>query len=245
MSRDGEHSRRSCGGGSRRSEARGARGALAGSPVVALAGGLLAALALGSAGCQGTTVPGGDGQAEAFVGDDPLTGGAATVSPRSGDGGGSVLSLGGGLATFTGTVAGDFQVLLSPGGQDLIPLGSLNGITVELQTPGAGTTVHGAQSVPAGSYVRVRLRIQDAEVTVAAGSTVGGIILDADAKLDLATDAPLVIERDVSFGVSSTVKGEVVFDLNAEAWITEAAVQAGAVSSAAVAQSVTARALQP
>src|SRR5919106_3022614 len=65
----------------------------------------------------------------------------------------------GSSATVTGTLAGNFFASIWDGSR-WVDLGSPNGITVALQSAGASTTVHGEQSVPEGSYSRVRLVLQ-------------------------------------------------------------------------------------
>lgn len=195
-------------------------------------------LIFGLAGCGDDSTGPETGRAEAFVGDDP--GSAATMALLAGEpaDGSSGASL-----TFTGTAAGDFQASVSADGNTWIDLGSPNGITVQLQSSGKGTTVHGAQTVPAATYARARLILRDVEITVNAGSQVDGVTLETDAKLDLALDEELVLEREVG-PVTATVDSgiEVLFDLNAEAWLTAEAVTTGTLSESQVAASVTAAA---
>ncbi len=158
-------------------------------------------------------------QSEGFVFDDPAAGGAS----------------------YSGTAAGNFQVSISADGQTWIDLGSLNGITVSLQVSPDERTVHGVQSIPEGTFNRVRLVLQDVEVTVAAGSTVGGVTFPQEMKTDLASGAPLSIERGVpDFTVREGERAEVRFDLNSEGWLTADAVQGGLVSPADVRAAVTA-----
>ena len=158
-------------------------------------------------------------QSEAFVFDDPAVGGAS----------------------YSGTAAGNFQASLSADGQTWIDLGSLNGITVSLQVSPDEATVHGAQAIPEGTFTRVRLVLQDVEVTVSAGSTVGGVMFPQEMKADLASGVPLSIERVVpEFSVMDGERAEIRFDLNSESWLTANAVQNGLVPTADVEAAATA-----
>lgn len=205
---------------------------------------LVVAVAVASAGviaACGDDLGPEEGRMEAFVRDDPgtlmptLMPAVGTPSPPA-ETPAAIAAVQG----FGGTAAGDFQAAISADGQTWVELGSPNGITVPLQT-GERVTVHGAQDVPAGTYSRVRLVLQDVEITVEAGSDLDGLVLEEDAKLDLAVDAPLVVERDIgSFTVPSGGRAELLFELNAELWLDRGAVEAGAVSPGAVEPHVTA-----
>lgn len=177
-------------------------------------------LLFGLAGCGDEATGPRTGQAEAFVGDAP-----------------------GGSPTFTGTAAGDFQASVSVDGSTWVDLGSPNGITVVLQSAGIGTTVHGAQAVPAGTYRWARLVLRDIEIILEAGSRVDGTVLDADAKIDLAAEEPLFVEREVDpVTVTSDSGIRILFDLDAEAWLTDEAVTTGTVPGSQVAAAMTAAA---
>lgn len=176
------------------------------------------------------------GRAEAFVRDEPGIAMAAIVPARAPAGRAASNS-----QAFTGTAAGDFQAAISADGSTWHDLGSPNGITVQLQSSTERTTVHGEQGVPAATYARVRLVIRDVEITVNAGSEVDGVTLDADAKLSLAPEDELVIERQVGPVTVTADSGvEISFDLNSEAWVTADAIAGGAVLESQVAASVTA-----
>ena len=157
-------------------------------------------------------------QSEAFVFDDPVATGAS----------------------YSGTAAGDFQASLSADGVTWIDLGSLNGITVSLANS-AEATVHGAQAVPTGTFRWVRLILRDVEITVAAGSTIGGVTFPQEMKADLAVGTPLSIQRLVSeFTVTEGEGSTIRFDLNSDSWLTAEAVQNGLVPLAEVEAAVTA-----
>lgn len=198
----------------------------------ALGAAVVVAVAAGAAAC-GDDVPLGleEGGVEAFVGDEPE--GSAALAPAS-----HAL-----VSSVSGTAAGDFQASISADGETWVDLGSPNGITVQLQTTGERTTVHGRQTVPAGAYSRVRLVLSDVQVTVAAGSEIGGVVLDADATVQVAADEPWTIELQVPpFTVSAEADVEVAFDLNSHAWLTSEAVQTGVASETEVRTAVSASA---
>ena len=166
--------------------------------------------------------------------------GSDALGPDTAQGEGFVSDAPAAAATYSGTAAGDFQVSFSSDGQTWIDLGSLNGITVTLQDAATGQTVHGQQVVPEGTFNRVRLIVQDIEFTVAAGGTVGGVAIGEETKADLASGAPLSIERAVQeFTLSEGQRVEIRFDLNSEVWLTAADLQAGVLPTAAAEAGVT------
>lgn len=187
-------------------------------------------------GCGGDATGPESGLAEAFVQDDPGSVMTAVVPARALSGRATSV-----LPTLAGSAAGDFQAAISSDGETWIDLGSPNGITVQLQISGEGTSVHGEQDVAVATYTWVRLVIRDVEITVNAGSEVDGVTLDADAKLSLAAGEGLVIEREVGpITVTSDSRIQIAFDLNSEAWLTAEVIAAGTVSESEVAASVTA-----
>ncbi len=139
-------------------------------------------------------------------------------------------------ANFSGTVSGNVQVSISVDGSSWIDLGSLNGITIQLQSPtGDSTNVHGEQTAPTGSYGRARLTFRGAQANLDAGSVVGSTTLQSDANITLGgSDEEVAIEKSVSFEVPSdtTLRRTIVFTLNSAAWITESSLQAGVVEDA-------------
>jgi len=143
-----------------------------------------------------------------------------------------------GSPAVNGTLAGNVFVSLSADGSEWVDLGSPNGITVALQSAGAGTTVHGEQDAPAGSYNRVRLVFDGVVARLLAGSTIGGASLANDTNLPLGgSDGRVEIIVPVpAFEVTSdpAVQRTVLFDLRSSLWITPAAVQAGSIGDAAL-----------
>jgi hypothetical protein len=99
--------------------------------------------------------------------------------------------------------------------------------------------VHGEQSVPVGTYSRVRLVIDGAAAELTAGSVVGTITLGVDTSVSIAADGQVVIDLAIApFTVEGDTNTRILFDLNSEAWLTESAVAVGTVAEADVVSNV-------
>jgi len=139
------------------------------------------------------------------------------------------------LASFSGTITGNVQVSMSEDSTVWVNLGSLNGITIQLQTDGDTTNVHGQQAVPAAFYTWVRLTFDGAQANLDAGSVFGGTTLATNTSVDLGgSDDRVEVVKPLNFTVveSTTMRTSLVFDLNSEDWLTEASVNAGVVEDA-------------
>ena len=132
-----------------------------------------------------------------------------------------------GAAGFMGTANGSYRAQLISTGDEVAPVGSLNGITVTLQSSTA-TSVHGAQSVPAGKYDRVRLTLSGVTFDVTdAGTTftnTGSAVAGGTTDLELEIS---VSEFTVSEGGTTAI---VTIDLNVEDWLTNAMLTAGVIA---------------
>ena len=140
-------------------------------------------------------------------------------------------------AGFSGTVSGNIQVSISSDGSTWVDLGSLNGITIVLQSNADTTNVHGEVFVPARSYSWVRLTFSNVSADLEAGSVVGTTTLDNSESVDLGgTDQQAEVVKPLNFSVTDdeTVKTSLVFRLNSEDWLTDAAVSAGFVEDDAL-----------
>ncbi len=134
-------------------------------------------------------------------------------------------------AAFTGTAAGNIHAAIRSTGGEWVEVGMPNGITVALEsTAPTSTPVHGPQSVPAGTYDMVRLTFSAVTFTVSDGG--GGTIVTNAGSAVLAGTAALELEVAVAeFTVSSTAgTASVSFDLNVEAWLTDAMLTAGVIA---------------
>lgn len=171
-----------------------------------------------SGACDSPTGPSGDTRVNAFVRDSP------------------------GSQPVTGTLAGNFQAAIE--GNGWANLGSLNGITVTLQSASASTTVHGDQSVAPGSYTRVRLILQGVTARVARGSVIGGSALANDATITLGGSdgrAELIVDvATFQVEADASIRRVVEFDMRSPLWLTASAVQAGRVEDAALQAAITA-----
>ncbi len=179
---------------------------------------LIATLVL--SGCASDSLRPDAGSAQAFVHDDPPLG-----------------------STFAGTAAGDFYASISADGQTWFDLGSPNGISVQLQSASA-TTVHGAQSVPEGTYRWVRLSFRDVQIKVAAGSAIGGTTFDEEQTVELAANEEVSVPIQVGpFEIDDASGAVISFDLNSEEWLTLERVQAGEIAGQEIVDFVTASVL--
>lgn len=141
-------------------------------------------------------------------------------------------------AAFSGTVSGNIQVSISSDGSTWVDLGSLNGITIVLQSNADTTTVHGEVSVPVGSYSQVRLTFSNVSADLDAGSVVGATTLDNGASIALGgSDEQAEVIKPLNFSVveDAAVRTSLTFRFNSEDWLTEAALAAGFVEDDALA----------
>jgi hypothetical protein len=194
---------------------------------------LLAAALLGTWGCSDSGGPDtGMGFARARVLDDPSSTSPHATAPiwLSGSGGW-------GAAVFTGSFEGDVAVAISVDGGAWVDLGPPADVTVTAQS-GTATDVHGEVQVPVGTYTRVRLTLTGFDARLAAGSTIGGLTLTSETTVALGgADNTVVVEAQVppfTVRAGASARTEILFDLNSETWVTQAAVQAGVVADAAV-----------
>ena len=141
-------------------------------------------------------------------------------------------------AEFTGTVSGNIQVSISSDGSTWVDLGSLNGITIVLQSNADTTNVHGEVSVPVGSYSQVRLTFSNVSADLDAGSVIGTTTLANSETVDLGgSDQQAEVVTSLNFSVTedATVRASLQFRLNSGQWLTEAALAAGFVEDDALA----------
>ena len=145
-------------------------------------------------------------------------------------------------AVLSGTAAGDMSVSIRSAGGSWVEIGAPNGITVNLQSA-AGSSVHGSQDIPAGTYDRVRLTMSQIQVKVSQGSVIGGTTLDIERSTMIAPSEALVVERALSaLSVREGSTIQIVFELNSAAWLDLVALDSGEVDDSAVEASVTASA---
>lgn len=193
------------------------------------------ALVLPLAACDGdedgTTDPGSQGSVQAVMTDEPGEANASTVSRTR-------------FALDSRTVDGSFEanarVEVSVDGETWIDLGSMESVSVALQT-GEDAVIHADASLPAETFARVRLVLENARANVLAGSTIGTDLLDVDVEIAVAGGGEVVIEKTVTLDVSAGSQATVVFDLNSESWLDEGNVQSRTATAAELEASTTVR----
>lgn len=176
--------------------------------------------------------PGGDaeGDVAAVIVDDPASAAPTIVGARA-----SAAT----VRPFTGTTSGEFRVEISTDGSTWVSLGSVNQLSVDLQSTDP-TMIHASQTVAAGTYTRARLVFEGASTTISAGSTIGTLTLAADAVITIAGGGEVTVERTIQLTVSEDSSSRLIFDLNSESWLSETNVLAGAVTESEVSSSIAA-----
>lgn len=143
--------------------------------------------------------------------------------------------------SFTGTMTADATVEIRNSAGTFIELGSVSSAELEMQSEGGEITVATGSSVDAGTYTAVRLTLENATTTIDAGSSFGGIVLDVDVLVDVGgDDNTVVIEKEMDVDVDAESSTTVVFDLNAESWIDQAAVDSRTTTDADIQAATTA-----
>lgn len=144
-------------------------------------------------------------------------------------------------SSYEGTVSGEARVEVSADGETWTELGDASDVEVDLQASGGGAVVHADASVPLESFTRARLVLDGADAVLEAGSTVGGVTLEARTTLTLGSSGRVVVEAqlDESLDASADADATVSFDLNSETWITGTAVEAGTVAESAISSAAT------
>lgn len=147
-------------------------------------------------------------------------------------------------AAFSGELSGDVQVSISSGGTNWFDLGSLNGMTIALQSDSDTSDVHGEQDAPVSTYSQVRLVFDGVDAELKAGSIIGNTTLASDVVVELGgSDRRVEIVKQVApFSVvtDDAVRRGILFLLNSRLWITEATLQQGVVEDAPIEGAVTA-----
>lgn len=147
-------------------------------------------------------------------------------------------------AAFSGELSGDVQVSISSGGVNWFDLGSLNGITIALQSDSDTSDVHSEQDAPVNTYSHVRLILDGVDAELKAGSVIGATTLASDAVVGLGgSDRRVEIVKQVApFSVVSDeeIRRGILFLLNSRLWITEGSLQQGVVEDAPIQGAVTA-----
>lgn len=124
-------------------------------------------------------------------------------------------------AAFSGTFQGETRVeIYHPGDDRWVEVAGQSTTTLDLASNDQAVLGSSSQ-IDVGTYTRMRLTITGGEAVIAAGATLGGIVLVADVTLDLGGSSNVVIEKDVAVTVAADATTTLVIDLNSEAWVTE------------------------
>lgn len=125
-------------------------------------------------------------------------------------------------SSFQGQMSGSAQVFIYSEAHGWVELGSPANANVMLQSSNE-RTVHSQASVPAGSYTRVRLVLEGGSADIAAGGSLGGLVLSAGVSIKVGgSDGRVEIEKSVQpFTVSASSTATIRFDMNSEHWCNE------------------------
>ena len=200
---------------------------------------LVGGLAVGLTACSddGSVTGTAEGEVSASVTDDPSsTSGSLTKASFL-----ETLNVLQSSGSFSGTMDADARVEIRTSSGTWIDLGSVSSADLAMQSDGGELQVASGTSVDAGSYTAVRLTLENATMTVDAGSSIGGIVLDASIDVDVGgNDNRVVIEKQVALDVDAETNTAVVFDLNSEVWMDETTAESRTASDSEVQGAATA-----
>ena len=167
--------------------------------------------------------------ARASVADDPaVVGGTAAASEALAEG-----------TVIGGTLSGTVQAQLSADGHAWVDASPVSTAALELQVAGDGTSLGAPVDLPVGTYAHARLLISP-EAQMRLSGTVNGVSFSDE----LVTSGPeaITLQRRIA---PVTVRADgavrVVWDLNAELWLTPTALQNRTAAKAALQEAATVR----
>ncbi len=169
---------------------------------------------------EGVLAPDGEtGAVQAFMADEPE--GEAVRTARSSEGAHDPQSVSA-QGSYSGSLDARAQVSISADGETWVDLGSPTQASVDLQTTGGQSNLHGEVQVPADTYSHVRLVLEDARANLDTGSTIGAILVDLGLTIQLGTQGRVTIEKTVpAFQVSAESRTDIHWNMNSDRWITE------------------------
>lgn len=188
---------------------------------------LSAALVLGLGACENPAgVEGGDARMQvAAVGDDN---GAARSQ------GEEAPSFSQALSGAEGTVSFRARVYVRSKVGSWVELTGRQAQQATVDASGRGAAeVFATARVNAGSYQQVRVVFEDVRANVSGGIRIGTGLLTGELRVDLQGDNQVVVERQVSATASAGATTEILINLNADAWLSQASAQSRTVSEAA------------
>lgn len=198
---------------------------------------MAAALALALAACGDATGTAGSGEATMQVAAQGDADGASQ-SAAAAPGGAPAFAQAAGSAEGTVTFRARVWAQSSAGTWVELTRGAAQQAAVDASGR-AGSVVFATADVEAETYTRVRVVFEEVRANVSGGVTLSaGGILSGEARVDLAGDGSVTVERAVSVSAASGSTARVLVDLNADAWLNRASATTRTVSEAEFASAV-------
>lgn len=145
-----------------------------------------------------------------------------------------------GPLAITAEMNGSVRVALRNDANGLVDLGVDQDAFLLLQQGSDSLRLEDLTRPPTDTYVAIQLRFEGVTVLVREGSEVGDTILTEDVRLDVGNGGLATVEiATLPFDISGATVTNLVADLNSEAWITRANLDAGAVPPADLSNNVT------
>lgn len=190
---------------------------------------LPAALVLVLAACENTTlgITRGSGSGDARIqvsvlGDNP----PLSLSVRRADGGGPAFN----HTAAQGTIEFRARVYVQSTARGWVELTGNAARSGTVSASGHGDPLAFVSSrVNTESYDRVRIIFQEVEANLTAGSG----LLTGNVSVDMDSDGQVVVEREVSISASTAATTQLLINLNADAWLSQASTATRTVGEAA------------
>ncbi|HUF14072.1 MAG TPA: hypothetical protein VMN78_13290 [Longimicrobiales bacterium] len=144
-----------------------------------------------------------------------------------------------GPLAITGEMDGSVRVSLRNDANGLVDLGVDQDVVLPLQQGSDSLRLQNLSRPPTDTYVAIQLRFEGVTVLVRDGSEVGDTVLTEDVRLDVGNGLATVEIATLPFDISGETELVLVVDLNSEAWITRANLDAGTVPQADLSNNVT------
>ena len=169
--------------------------------------------------------------ARASVADDPAV--------ATGSGAAAVAAQGAAGAALGGSVSGTVQVQLSTDGHAWVDASPVSTAALQLQVAGEGAALGEPVMLPVGTYGHARLHISPGVELRLSGTVDGAPVAGTTV---VSGPEPITIERRITpVTVRADADVQVVWDLNAEAWLAPIAQQNRTAARAALQEAATVR----
>lgn len=177
---------------------------------------MAAALALALAACNGDATGTGNGARMQVLarGDD------APASQSVQDAGGTPTYQ---QTSASGTIDFRARVYVQSSTSGWVELTNGAASQATVNASGAAQSVAFASSqVSAGSYNRVRVVFEDVDAHLSGSMLVTSGLLTGSVAVNLESDGQVVVEREVNVSASSSATAQILINLNADAWLSQA-----------------------